>query len=147
MLDFEVSFRGNMMDTGKNLADSEVTVHAQIVYGLILLGPFLTGFPIIVGILWMFVNIAGNKGQGGHTRFQIRTFWLALMMAVVGGICFSVLSVYTESAITDIAILMFMVLCSLLLFGWIYARLISGWHLALAKKPLTNSNTWGFIAR
>ena len=118
--------------TGTTVAGtSAVTGNTQVVYILYLLG-YLTGLTAIAGLIWAYLN----DEQGGHTQFQIRTFWLGLLMLVIS-VAFNATGI---GAIIGVPLL-------LLWFVWSLVRNISGFRLALDKKGLTDSSSWGFLAR
>lgn len=62
----------------------ENTSSAKIVYILYLVGLVL-GITALVGVIMAYVNKTGKDGvANSHYRFQIRTFWIGLLMLVLG---------------------------------------------------------------
>ena len=56
----------------------------KIVYWLYLAG-LLVGITILIGLIIAYVNKGeANEVERSHYVFQIRTFWIGLLMAVVG---------------------------------------------------------------
>ena len=51
---------------------------------------FLAGWPSIIGVILNYVKRGDAAGTflETHFRWQIRTFWLALLWAVIGGLAF-----------------------------------------------------------
>lgn len=59
-----------------------------VVYALYLLG-LMTGITILIGVIVAYAN----RGRAGfvadsHYRFQIRTFWIGLLLWLVASVCF-----------------------------------------------------------
>jgi uncharacterized membrane protein len=64
---------------------SEDRVMPAIVYGLFLLGPF-NGLTVLIGLVLAYASLdsAGPK-VWSHYVFQIRTFWITVLWAMLGG--------------------------------------------------------------
>lgn len=88
---------------------------------------FLTGWPSIIAIVLNYVNQGEVRGTWleSHFRWQARTFWFALLWAVVGlMLAFTVIGI-------PLAILL-VVIAGI----WVLYRLIRGWSALAAGKPM-----------
>ncbi|HNQ04844.1 MAG TPA: hypothetical protein PKH69_09545 [Thiobacillaceae bacterium] len=88
---------------------------------------FLTGWPSIIAVILNYVNQAGVRGTWleSHFRWQLRTFWFALLWVVV-----ALLLAFTFVGIP---------LAIALVLGvgiWVLYRLVRGWSALAAERPL-----------
>ena len=104
---------------------------AKVVYILYLVGYLTGGLTVIAGLILAYMN----DEQSGHTRFQVRTFWIGLLIMVIASICIATL----VGALLGYPLLLF-------LFVWSLVRCISGLRLALDNKSVTGSGFMGFMA-
>ena len=118
---------------------SAVTV-AHVVYGLhafaivvgilgspTVVGSFLGSFPSIAGVVLNYVKRSEARGTwlASHYRWQIRTFWFALVWLIVAGVLF----------VTLIGIpLAFVVLAVVTV--WIAYRIVRGWRRLGRRSPM-----------
>ncbi|MGB8856243.1 MAG: hypothetical protein WCC58_06180 [Burkholderiales bacterium] len=107
-------------------------LHAfSIITGLIgaatIVGMFLTGWPSIIAVIINYVKRGDVKGTylESHFRWQIRTFWYALLWCVVAGLAF----------VTLIGIPIFFVIVFALSI-WLIYRIVLGWINLNAGKPM-----------
>lgn len=107
-------------------------LHAfSIITGLIgaatIVGMFLTGWPSIIAVIINYVKRGDVKGTylESHFRWQIRTFWYALLWCVVAGLAF----------VTLIGIPIFFVIVFALSI-WLIYRIVFGWINLNAGKPM-----------
>lgn len=75
-----------MSQTETTVSTAEDRTLPAVVYGLYLLG-LVNGLTILVGLVLAYMNRdnAGPK-MASHYRFQIRTFWIALVACIVLGV-------------------------------------------------------------
>jgi uncharacterized membrane protein len=127
-----------------NPPDSLVNV-AHLVYGLhtwsvitgiigaaTVVGMFLTGWPSIIAVIVNYVKRPDARGTwlDSHFGWQIRTFWYALLWAVIGGLAFLLLwwvlglGILLGAAIWGIAGL------------WVIYRIVRGWLALSSRKPM-----------
>ncbi len=94
----------------------------QVVYLLYALSYF-TGISAIVGIIINYVKLDDVAGTWleSHFRWQIRTFWFALLWAIIG-------------AITAFILVGFAILFAN--FVWIIYRIVKGWLNLNEGKPM-----------
>jgi uncharacterized membrane protein len=92
-----------------------------------IVGSFLGGIPSIVAVILNYVKRADTRGTflESHFRWQIRTFWSALLWVVVASVL-----VVTIIGI-PIAILMF-----LGLGAWVVYRVARGWLALNDRRPM-----------
>lgn len=102
---------------------------AFAVYVLYLAG-FFTGVTAVVGaiIAWMQVERADPVSRS-HFRFQIRTFWIGLLLLVVGAITLHV-------GVGALILLWWLV--------WTAVRCVKGLLAINAGEPIDNPESWLF---
>ena len=99
----------------------------QLVYILYLLG-FVIGFTPLVGLVFAYIN----RGQSApwvetHYTWAIRTFWIALLGAIV-------------SAILMIVLIGFLLIFALAI--WMIVRCIVGLQAVGRGEPIRNPDSW-----
>jgi uncharacterized membrane protein len=107
-------------------------LHAfSLVTGIIgaatIVGMFLTGWPSIIAVIINYVKQSDVKGTylESHFRWQIRTFWYALLWCVVSVLLFvTVLGIPIAFAIL------------VALSAWLIYRIARGWLNLNAGKPM-----------
>jgi len=122
---------------------SLVTV-AHVVYGLhtvslvigalgtvSIIGAFLFGWPSIIAVIINYVKRSEANGTWleSHFRWQIRTFWFALLWAVIVGVVSAVLAVFVIGLATWII--------GIIALGiWAIYRIARGWLRLNDGKPI-----------
>ena len=88
---------------------------------------FLSGWPSIIGVIMNYVKRSDVRGTflESHFRWQIRTFWFALLWAVIAG-----LLVLTLIGIPFAWVLV--VLVGL----WVLYRIVRGWLALVNGRPM-----------
>ena len=111
-------------------------LHASaIVIGVLgsafIVGAFLFGIPSIIAVIINYAKRSEVRGTFLDTHFswQIRTFWFALLWAVIGFVLWLILAVVVIGFIIGPAIL---VLTGL----WVIYRIVRGWLALSERKPL-----------
>ncbi len=120
-------------------ADGRVTI-THVIYGLhafsaltglasaaFIVTAFLSGWPSIIAVILNYVKRDEVRGSWleSHFRWQIRTFWFALLWFAVAGL-FAITLIGIPAAI-------------LLMLGagiWVLYRIVRGWLTLLDGKPL-----------
>lgn len=100
-----------------------------IIYVLYLAG-FVTGFSSIVGIVIAYVN----KGEGpewiqSHYQFQIRTFWLGLLIGI--GAVILMIPLFFTGPLIPLAVAI-----------WFIVRCVFGIKYLSRREPHPNPTTW-----
>jgi uncharacterized membrane protein len=121
-------------------ADPSLVTTTHIIYGLhslsiligltsalTVVGAFVFGFPSIIAVIVNYVNQAKARGTflESHFRWQIRTFWFALLWIMIGLVLF----------ITIIGI----PLAWIVFVGagiWVIYRVARGWLTLQDRKPM-----------
>ena len=118
---------------------SRVTL-TQVIYGLhslgivvglvtsaTVIGSYLGGIPSIVAVILNYFNRGSVRGTylESHSSWQIRTFWFALLWAVM-----SIILIFTIVGIV------FAVPALIVLWIWIIYRVARGWLRLNAKQPM-----------
>jgi len=115
-------------------------VAAHIVYGLhafaivlgitgsaTVIGGFVGSVPSIIAVIISYVKRGGARGTwaASHYRWQIRTFWFALLWLIIGVLLFVTLVGAPVGLILLIALTL-----------WLIYRIARGWLRLLDKKPM-----------
>ena len=125
--------------SGDGAPSSLVTI-AQIIYGLhalsiligltsavTIVGAFVFGVPSIIAVIINYLYRNGTRGTflESHFRWQIRTFWFALLWIVIGAMLF----------VTLIGIPLAWIIC--IAAGlWVIYRVGRGWLALQDRKPM-----------
>lgn len=104
---------------------------AKVIYALYGAGFFLP-FLALAGLVYAYIAKGENTTLDSHLRFQITTFWLGMLMLVVG----SASSVF----FVGYAVLLFWL-------AWTLCRLITGYDLAHHGKPVAQVGMLGCLAK
>ena len=99
----------------------------KIIYILYLAG-FIVGITPLIGIVMAYMG----RGEGpdwlqSHYRWQIRTFWIAALYAVVG--------IITVFILIGILVLLANAV-------WLIVRCVKGFKALDAERPIENVETW-----
>ena len=102
---------------------------ANIVYILYLVS-LIVGITSIVGVIMAYINRGdASEWVKTHYRFQIRTFWIGLLYAVIGGL-------------TTLIIIGWFILLALLI--WLIVRCVKGIKFISQGAPVPNPASWMF---
>lgn len=98
---------------------------ATVVYALQVAGLFLGGLPAIIGLIINYIKKPDAAGTWieSHFRWQMRTFWFALLWLIVG-----MLSLFIYAGI----------LVLIADFIWVIYRIVKGWLALNDNKSLYN---------
>lgn len=119
-----------------NVAHMVYGLHAlSLVIGAVgaatIVGAFLFGWPSIVAVIINYVKRGEARGTWleSHFRWQIRTFWLALLWAVLVGVVSAVLAIVLIGFVTWIF--------GILALGvWAVYRIARGWSALGDRRPM-----------
>lgn len=106
-------------------------LNAKIIYGLFALGYF-TAITSIAGLIYAYVARGNHAGLDTHLTYLIHTFWITLVVAIIGFVL----------AYVGIG---FLILLGL--FIWSLIRLISGFVVCVDNKPISKVVAMGAFAR
>jgi uncharacterized membrane protein len=100
---------------------------AGLVGTMFIVTAFLTGWPSIIAVLLNYVKRGDVRGTflESHFRWQIRTFWFAVLWAVIAW-----LLVFTVIGIPVAWLL------AVLVGVWILYRIIRGWLALVSERPM-----------
>ncbi len=102
---------------------------ANLIYILYLLN-LIFGVTSFIGVIMAYVNKAdAPEWVQSHYRFQIRTFWIALLLGAIGAV--------TAAFVVGILILAF-------LFIWWIARCVTGMRYFSEGRAHPNPASWMF---
>lgn len=100
---------------------------AKIVY-ILYLATFLSGVTALIGVVMAYVNVGdAPEPLRSHYRFQIRTFWIALLYCVIGSIL----------ALVGIGFLILLFVAI-----WAIVRCVKGLQYVSRHEPYPNVTTW-----
>ncbi len=103
---------------------------ARIIYILFGLGFFLP-LLTVAGVIYAYMSRGKSSVLDSHIRFQLRTFWVGLVMVIVGGV---------------LAIFLVGYLVLLIWFLWTVIRIISGFLIAGKGQSVQTPGSFGFTA-
>jgi uncharacterized membrane protein len=126
--------------SGSTPVDPGLITLTNVIYGLhacsiligvlgsaFIVGAFLFGIPSIIAVIINYVKRPDVRGTflDTHFRWQIRTFWFAMLWAAIGGLILLTI------------ILFFLGLAVLAATGlWVIYRVVRGWLALNERKPL-----------
>ncbi|MBT9386278.1 hypothetical protein KM176_20580 [Pseudooceanicola sp. CBS1P-1] len=116
--------------TDQSLAVERDFMPPKIIYGLYAVGYFV-GITYLAGVIFAYISKGKDEVVDTHLRFQIRTFWISLLI--------SILSLIT--LFIGIGVILY-----LFLLVWGLTRIISGFLLANEGKPVSGSRYLGILA-
>ena len=92
-----------------------------------IIGAFVFGLPSIIAVIINYVKRGEARGTflDSHFRWQIRTFWFALLWCVIGGLLFVTL------VGIPLALGLFFVIGA-----WVIYRIVRGWLALRDRKPM-----------
>ncbi len=97
-----------------------------------IVGSFIFGFPSIIAVIMNYVRQSDVRGTflESHFRWQIRTFWFALLwVIVVLGVSLPLVLVFGLGLLT-------LSVGFVLLGIWVIYRIIRGWTALNARRPV-----------
>ncbi|MDB2551842.1 MAG: DUF4870 family protein [Paracoccus sp. (in: a-proteobacteria)] len=103
---------------------------AKLIYGLYAIG-YAVAITTLVGVVYAYIARGRHPVLDTHLTFQIRTFWISLLIAVL-------------AVVTMVVGLGFLIWAFLAVWGVI--RVLSGFLLANDGKPVTGTKYWGMMA-
>ena len=111
------------------LEQSPSTATAKVIYILLMIGT-LIGLSGLIAVVMAYVNRGDSDDWlQSHYRFQIRTFWIGLLYAVIGLIMIQVIIGYLLILFTVI---------------WVIIRCVKGLKQLEENKPVSNIESWLF---
>ncbi len=95
------------------------------------IGNFVFGLPSIIAVIMNYARRSEVRGTflDSHFRWQIRTFWFALLWAVIVGAISFVLLFVVVGVVTWI-------IGALLLGVWVIYRVARGWFALRDRRPM-----------
>jgi uncharacterized membrane protein len=100
---------------------------AGLVGTMLIVTAFLTGWPSLIAVILNYVKRSDVRGTflESHFRWQIRTFWFALLWTVIAGLFF----VTFVGIPLAVAIVAFVGL-------WVLYRIIRGWLALVSERAM-----------
>lgn len=96
---------------------------SHVIYGIYALSLF-SGVPAIVGIVLNYIKLGDARGTWleSHFRWQIRTFWWAVLWSIIGTITLIVFVGWVVLGVT---------------YVWVIYRIAKGWLKLNDGQPIT----------
>ena len=128
------------IEVSRDTAPSSLITTPQVIYGLhtlsfligvtsavTIVGAFVFGFPSIIAVIINYAYQSNARGTflESHFRWQIRTFWFALLWSVIAMMLFVTLIGIPFAWITFIAAGL-----------WVIYRVARGWLTLQERKPM-----------
>lgn len=108
---------------------SNLTTLTHVVYGLYVAGFFVGGLTMIAGVIICYLKRGEAAGSivESHFTWLIRTFWIGLVVGIVGGLL----------------ILVFIGVFVLIALGiYLIYRIAKGWIKLLDNQPIADPEGW-----
>ncbi len=104
---------------------------AKIIYVLYLVGWVIPIVPPIIGLIMAYINRVGAQAWAqSHYQFQIRTFWIGLLVTVISVL----IATYIFNFIGWFIFLLIMI--------WWIIRCVKGLKAVFEGAPYANATTW-----
>ena len=131
--------------TGKPAVDPSLVTYTHVVYALhalsvligitgpaTIIGSFIFGLPSIIAVIMNYVRQSDVRGSWleSHFRWQIRTFWFAVLWMVLAGIVSAPLVL-----LLGLGVLTFF-LAAAIVGIWVLYRVIRGWLALRDGRPM-----------
>lgn len=113
--------------TQENKIEISTTV-PTIIY-VLYLANFILPFTSLIGVIMAYVNKGDGNFLDSHYQFQIRTFWIGLLYAVVG--------ILLTAVFIGWLILLFYAI-------WIIVRCVKGFKYLGKQEPMPDPTSWMF---
>jgi len=104
------------------------TTMPTIVYALYLAN-LVIPFTAIIGVIMAYINKGDDNYLESHYQFQIRTFWIGLLYAIIGALL--------TVLVIGWLILLFYVI-------WLIIRCVKGFKYLGKQEPMPNPTSWMF---
>jgi len=99
-----------------------------IIYALYLAN-FIIPFTGLIGVIMAYINKGEDNYLQSHYQFQIRTFWIGLLYAIIG-------------ALLTVVIIGWLIL--LFYFVWVIVRCVKGFKYLGKQEPMPEPTSWMF---
>lgn len=125
----EAPTEGNVINESDQLGKTPDTTMAMVIYALYL-SSLVIGFTMLIGVVVAYIY----KGKGPewldeHYRYQIRTFWIGALYAII-------------SMLLTFVLIGFPLLVALIV--WLIIRCVKGFKGLQEKRAPSNVNSWLF---
>ena len=104
------------------------TTMPTIIY-VLFLANLLIPFTALVGVIMAYINKGDNNFLDTHYQFQIRTFWIGLLYAIIG-------------ALLTLVVIGWLVLLFYVI--WLIIRCVKGFKYLGKQEPMPNPTSWMF---
>jgi len=108
---------------------TEISTTVPTIIYVLFLANFILPFTSIIGVIMAYINKGDGNFLDSHYQFQIRTFWIGLLYAVIG------------------ILLTFIIIGWLILFFyaiWLIVRCVKGFKYLGKQEPMPDPTSWMF---
>lgn len=108
---------------------SEISTTMPTIIYVLYLANLVIPFTALVGVIMAYINKGDDNFLASHYQFQIRTFWIGLLYAIVGALL-------TMIVIGWLIIIFYIV--------WLIVRSVKGLKYLGKQEPIPNPTSWMF---
>ena len=107
----------------------EISTTIPTIIYVLYLANFILPFTGLIGVIMAYVNRGDQNFLESHYQFQIRTFWIGLLYAIIG--------ILLTAVIIGWLILLFYAI-------WIIVRCVKGFKYLGTQEPIPEPTSWMF---
>ncbi|MDX1351583.1 MAG: hypothetical protein R3254_01125 [Thiomicrorhabdus sp.] len=107
----------------------EISTTIPTIIYVLYLANFILPFTGLIGVIMAYVNRGDQNFLESHYQFQIRTFWIGLLYAIIG--------ILLTAVIIGWLILLFYAI-------WIIVRCVKGFKYLGKQEPIPEPTSWMF---
>ncbi|BCN92220.1 hypothetical protein THMIRHAM_00050 [Thiomicrorhabdus immobilis] len=108
---------------------AEISTTVPTIIYVLFLANFILPFTSLIGVIMAYVNKGDGNFLDSHYQFQIRTFWIGLLYAIVG--------ILLTAVLIGWLILLFYAI-------WIIVRCVKGFKYLGKQQPMPDPTSWMF---
>ena len=108
---------------------TEISTTVPTIIYVLFLANILVPFAGLVGVIMAYINKGDDNFLQSHYQFQIRTFWIGLLYAVIG--------ILLTAILIGWLILLFTVI-------WLIIRCVKGFKYLGKQQPMPEPTSWMF---
>lgn len=110
-------------------SEAPISTTVPMIIYVLYLANFLIPFTGLVGVIMAYINKGDGNYLDSHYQFQIRTFWIGLLYAIVGAIL-------TMIVIGWLIIIFYII--------WLIIRVVKGFKYLGKQQEIPNPTSWMF---
>lgn len=109
---------------------AQETTNKPLITAIVMLVGVLTGVPVLIAVVMAYIfkgDIPEGSWEHTHYSYHIRTFWVSILIAVIG-------------AVLVLVGIGFLILAALPI--WVFVRSVIPLAKAIGREPMPNPYTW-----